>query len=232
MEQTMQTHLPFKVGQSIHNDGKKHCSDWFDFKIPQGEEFFHKGCGFAFACAASPSLKAKENNQTVVRSFLLDYYSTPNTWDTDESIQKVVRSINGWLNAQNQYSRQEEDNKQCKFVAVVLLENQAFVINVGGVPMYLFRNNSIDSDCFKTKLERPLGSSFICISQLTVQEISSGDVLILANSLLNEHICQSDLLAMIQKRDEDLNHTAFAIVKNIKHANLGALNSCALIEVL
>jgi len=228
----MQTYLPFNVGQCSHGGVRKEQHDWFDFKIPQGDELFQKGCGFAFACDVDHATNGRESAQTVVRSFLLDYFSTPNNWGVEESMQRVVRAINGWLNAQKQYSKNEDDTMLCKFAGLVFLNQRAFVINVGGVPMYLFRDNKINTECFDSNMARPLGSSFVCISEVFIQEIEKGDVLAMTNAALASKLSPLAFLELIQKRDEDLNHTACAMVnmaeKLGKHSGLSA----ALIEVL
>jgi uncharacterized C2H2 Zn-finger protein len=227
----MQTFLPVNVGQCSHSTDSKRCNDWFDFKIPQGNELLEKGAAFAFASDGVHPKDVLASVQTVVRSFLLDYFSTPKAWTAEESMQRVVRAMNGWMNAQNQYAKEGEVVAHCEFCGLVFHAGKAYIIRVGNTPIFIYRKADNQLTAITPCADRPLGESFLCLSDVMSSSLQSGDIIVISNRHLASLISTEDLLIHLQKRGDDLNHTAYAIVEQADKTSRLHVNSVGLIEI-
>lgn len=227
----MQTYLPVNVGQCSHSKFKQNCGDWFDFKIPQGNELVEKGACFALACDGVHPKNILASVQTVVRSFLLDYYSTPKAWGVEESAKRVVRAINGWMNTQNQNVKEGDLTTHCGFCGLVYLDGIAYVIRVGNVPVFIYRHSESTLTVLNACLDRQLGESFLCMSEVLSFQLESGDTIVVANNALANVLNRDEILVHIQKRSDDLNHTAYAMVEQAEKKMPVNLLSVGLIEI-
>ena len=89
----MQNGLPaITVGQYSCAGAKTRNDDSFGVLIPKGAELEHKGIAIAIADGMSSSEGAKVASETCIRSFLEDYYATPQSWNVKKSVAVVLKA--------------------------------------------------------------------------------------------------------------------------------------------
>src|SRR5215472_16213723 len=97
--------LRVSIGQ--HSDkGRKPANQDFHGAMTPGEPALSlKGVALALADGISSSLVARDAAESAVKSFLTDYYDTPDSWSVKTSAQRVIAAANSWLHAQSRRSR-------------------------------------------------------------------------------------------------------------------------------
>src|SRR6202012_284991 len=96
----------------------------------------------ALADGISSSEVSAVASESAVKSFLTDYYCTPDTWSVKTSAQRVIVATNSWLHAQNRQNRILEDKDRgyvCTFSAIVFRSATAHIFHIGDARIYRMR---------------------------------------------------------------------------------------------
>src|SRR5665213_3859096 len=94
--------LQINIGQHSIAGQKPRNDDSYGVVIPEDRTLETKGIAIAVADGMSSCASPKEASETCVRSFLEDYYATPESWTVKRSVATVLKAINGWLYSQGQ----------------------------------------------------------------------------------------------------------------------------------
>ena len=110
----MSRRLALSIGQHSDKGRKDTNQDFHGALIPQEPLLTLKGIAIALADGISTSDVSAIASESAVKSFLTDYYCTPDTWSVKTSAQRVVAAVNSWLHAQNGQSqyRYEKDEEE------------------------------------------------------------------------------------------------------------------------
>jgi len=116
--------------------------DSIGFIVPESDLMHSKGACFAIADGVSGSSDGLFASKNTIKSLLNDFYSTPTTWTIQESLNKVITSINLWI-----YNQSQTDKYQSSLAttlsALILRGNSYFIAHVGDTRIYLIRNKKI-----------------------------------------------------------------------------------------
>ena len=85
----LQGNLTFSVGQYSSAGVKADNEDAIGIRIPEGILLSTKGAAAIIADGVSAAEAGKEASETCVRNFLVDYFSTPDTWSVKKSTSQV-----------------------------------------------------------------------------------------------------------------------------------------------
>ena len=94
--------LDVSVGQHSIAGVKEKNQDFHGALTPEEPALSTKGTVIAIADGISSSKVSQIASETAIKSFLHDYYSTPESWSVKTSAQRVLSATNSWLYAQSQ----------------------------------------------------------------------------------------------------------------------------------
>jgi serine/threonine protein phosphatase PrpC/predicted Ser/Thr protein kinase len=195
--------LKISIGQHSERGRKESNQDFHGAMIPAEPVLSLKGVAVALADGISSSPVSRVASESAVKSFLLDYYCTPDSWSVKTSAQRVIDAANSWLHAQTRRGRDAYDADKgadkgyvCTLSALVIKSRTAHIFHVGDCRIYRVAGNSLEQltedhrvvvSSQQTYLGRALGVQPRV--ELDYQEVSlaTGDVLVLATDGVYEH---------------------------------------------
>src|SRR5690606_39455793 len=88
----MSSALTVTAGQFSDKGRKPLNQDFHGLRLPEPEQQHSKGIALAIADGVSSSEVSHIASETAVKSFLEDYFCTPDAWSVKQSGQRVLRS--------------------------------------------------------------------------------------------------------------------------------------------
>ncbi|TFV86740.1 bifunctional protein-serine/threonine kinase/phosphatase [Oxalobacteraceae bacterium OM1] len=197
--------------------------DFVGMVTPREPELSTKGLIAAIADGVSGSEGGREAAEYTVRGLLADYYATPDTWAVTQSLDKVLKSINGWIQQQAS-TRREMSGMATTLTALVLRGGFYHFAHVGDTRLYLLRGGTLtrlttdhvwDRPEMQHVLTRAVGlDSRLAIDQ-GMGELQPRDVFLLASdgvwSALTEYDITHTLSTLLQEAS-DADHVARVLV--------------------
>jgi serine/threonine protein phosphatase PrpC len=164
-------------------------------------------------------------SEVAVKSFLEDYYCTPDAWSVRTSAQRVLAAANSWLYAQTQRSQDRFDRERgyvCTLSAMVLKGTSAHLFHVGDSRIYRLNGEGLEQLTTdhrvwiseeESHLSRALGvAPHLEIDHQTLT-VEAGDVFILATDGVYEFARLADIADAIRRHAGDLDLAARNIVE-------------------
>ena len=130
--------LSISIGHSTHAGLRERNEDFVGMVTPNEPELSTKGLIAAIADGVSGNEGGREASEYTVRGLLTDYYATPDTWPVTQSLDKVIKAINSWVQKQGSV-RKELAGMATTLTAVVLRGNCYYFSHVGDTRLYLLR---------------------------------------------------------------------------------------------
>lgn len=140
----MHSQLNISLGQSSEKGIKDHNEDFYGAYIPEDSTLDNKGIACAIADGMGSCANAQEASEHCVKSFLNDYFSTPETWTVKTSGAKVLTAINNWLLSNG--NKDHANGMVTTFSAIVFKSTTAHIFHIGDSRIYRFRNNNNSCD--------------------------------------------------------------------------------------
>jgi serine/threonine protein phosphatase PrpC len=172
---------------SIAVPGKSN-EDFYGIVTAQEEpEAQSRGIAVAIADGVSGSGGGRLASETTVRSLLRDFYGAPISWNTAPTIDKVLRSVNDWLAAEN--ARNPELEGVVSTLTMMLFKgNYYHLAHVGDTRVYRKRGRvlkqlTIDHTWqrgdMRHVLKRAVGLDTHLVVDYTDGELVPGDVFVM-----------------------------------------------------
>jgi serine/threonine protein phosphatase PrpC len=140
----MKTQLKIHLGQSSDKGIKERNEDFYGAYIPEDSTLDNKGIACAIADGMGSCANAQEASEHCIKSFLNDYFSTPETWSVKSSGAKVLTAINNWLLSNG--NKDHANGMVTTFSAIVLKSTTAHIFHIGDSRIYRFRRNNKAGD--------------------------------------------------------------------------------------
>ncbi len=221
----MHNQLSVSVGEYSDKGRKEVNQDFHDICIPKEPQLSSKGIAIALADGISSSEVSQIASKTSVTSFLMDYFSTPESWSVKKSAQRVLNATNSWLYSQSQQAQYHYDKDRgyvCTFSAMILRSTTAYIFHVGDTRIYRLRGNSLEQlsedhrvhiSGEKSYLGRALGvDSDLKIDYDTLQ-LEEEDIFLFLTDGVYEYVSSDFIIYTLQKYQRDLSFAAKAIVE-------------------
>jgi protein phosphatase len=148
-----------------------------------------RGVAVAIADGVSGSGGGRLASETTVRSLLHDFYGAPPHWNFAVTIDKVLRSINDWLTAEN--ARNPEREGVVSTLTMMLFKgNCYFLAHVGDSRAYRKRGRELrqltidhtwQRGDMRHVLKRAIGLDTHLVVDCTEDELMPGDVFVMAS---------------------------------------------------
>lgn len=219
---------------------EKQNEDACGVMLPEKGMHNTKGIAAVIADGVSSSDNGYQASQLCLSSFLQDYYSTPESWSTRTSVQKVIGALNRWLYGRGMQQYQSEMGLVSTLSILILKSATAHIFHVGDTRIYRYRNGDLErlthdhrilSNNKKTFLSRAMGISPNIELDYKKTAIEKDDIYLLASDGLYEHLSEKFLTETISDQSVNLEQRANKISSQAK--SNGSLDdiTCQLIEV-
>ena len=203
---------------------------------PNDPELTTKGLIAAIADGVSGNDGGREASEYTVRGLLTDYYATPDTWPITQALDKVIKSINSWVQKQGSV-RPELAGMATTLTAVVLRGNCYYFSHVGDTRLYLLRGGALtrlttdhvwDRPEMQHVLTRAVGLDTRLAIDHGMGELRERDVLLLASDGVWSAMTEYDIthaLAAVAMGGNDAASCADALVNAALAA--GSMDNCS-----
>ncbi|WP_369599885.1 bifunctional protein-serine/threonine kinase/phosphatase [Hahella sp. SMD15-11] len=111
--------------------------------IPESPVIRRKGVVAVVADGVSASECGGEAAEVAVRTFVQDYYATPDTWRVKTSLARVVTALNRWLHGQSLRTLGEARGYVCTFSGVILKPGSLHVFHAGDSRVWRWRDGTL-----------------------------------------------------------------------------------------
>lgn len=101
-----------------------------------------KGYVAALADGVGGGENGGEAAESVVRGLLGDYYATPDTWEPNHAVARILAALNRWLHGQS-ISRRQPGGYACTLTALVFRGQRYCLAHVGDSRAYLLRAGAL-----------------------------------------------------------------------------------------
>ena len=216
--------LAISLGQHSDKGRKDANQDFYGALIPVQPMLRLKGIAIAIADGISSSSVSAIAAQSAIKSFLTDYYCTPDTWSVKTSAQRVIAATNAWCNAQSRASQYAEDRDRgyvCTLSVLVLKSTTAHIFHVGDSRVYRMAGSSLEQltndhritvSSAQSYLARALGANPEVEIDYATVAVERGDVFVLATDGVYEHASARFIAAAIARHSADLDGAARAVL--------------------
>jgi len=177
------------------------------YHTPSAQLLENKGIVGVIADGVSACEKAKEASNTCVQGFLSDYYSTPDSWSTENSAVKVISALNNWLYSQSM--RADEVSSMLSTLSILIIKsNTAHLFHVGDSRIYRLRDGvltqftkdhvlSVNKE--KTYLSRAIGFDLKVSVDYQTLDTKEGDQFLLTTDGVHDYLNHSLLEILMNK---------------------------------
>ncbi|PWC51652.1 protein kinase [Azospirillum sp. TSA6c] len=224
--------LRISIGQWSDKGRKETNQDFHGALIPVAPLLGMKGIAVALADGISTSLVSHIASESVVKSFLTDYYCTPESWSVRTAAQRVLAATNSWLHAQNRRSEYRYDQDRgyaCTLSALVLKSATAHLFHVGDSRIYRIAGRSLEqlTDDHRVVVSSEvsyLGRAMGVVPHVEIDcrelPVEPGDVFLLATDGVYEHVDAEFLISTIDRHPDDLDRAArFAVEEALRRGS-------------
>jgi serine/threonine protein phosphatase PrpC/predicted Ser/Thr protein kinase len=225
----MPSPLILSLGQASERGRKETNQDFHGARVPEGAALVLRGSAIALADGIGSSPVSHVASETAVRSFLSDYYETPETWSVKTAASRVIAATNSWLFAETRRNRHLHDPEGSRdrgyvttFSALVLRSRTAHIFHVGDARIARLGQRSLEVltedhrvvlSADESYLGRALGAAAHVEIDHHAVAIEGGDVFVLTTDGVHEHVRPEAIVAAIATHAGDLDRAAREIVR-------------------
>jgi serine/threonine protein phosphatase PrpC/ribosomal protein L39E len=221
----MSCQLQISIGQYSDKGRKESNQDFHGALVPEEPLLGMKGIAVVLADGISSSSVSQVASESAVKSFLMDYYCTSETWSVKTSAQRVIAATNSWLHAQTRrsYYRYDPDKGYvCTFSAIVFKATTAHLFHVGDCRIYRLADTSLEQltedhrvhvSSEQSYLGRGLGVNPDVEIDYQSCEIEKDDIFLLATDGVYEYVSQRLMADVVRSATDDLDGAARQIVE-------------------
>ncbi|WP_136417701.1 bifunctional protein-serine/threonine kinase/phosphatase [Herbaspirillum sp. ST 5-3] len=134
--------LSISIGHATRAGPRERNEDFVGMVTPNEPELSTKGFIAAIADGVSGNDGGREASEYTVRGLLADYYATPDTWPVTQSLDRVIKAINSWVQKQGS-ARAELSGMATTLTAVVLRGGYYYFSHIGDTRLYLLRGGAL-----------------------------------------------------------------------------------------
>ena len=221
----MTNELTISIGQCSLKGTKKINQDFHGALLPTGLTLTSKGIAVAIADGISSSSVSQIASESAIKSFLTDYYCTPETWTVKTSAQRVISATNSWAFAQTKRSQHAYDMDKgyvTTFSALVLKGTKAHIFHIGDSRIYRICGDGLEQLTTDHRLilsasENYLGRAIGMAPNVEIDyrqlNIAKDDIFILATDGVYDNIHQKFITKTIADHLDNLDDAANLIAQ-------------------
>jgi serine/threonine protein phosphatase PrpC len=219
----MARRLDITLGQCSERGRRATNQDFHGAVIPEGFDRDLKGIALAVADGISSSPVSAVAAETAVKSFLSDYYCTPETWAVQTAAERVIRATNSWLYGETRRCGAGLDLDRgyaCTLALVILKAHTAHLFHIGDTRILRVAGSTMEplTEDHRVILQgtaylgRALGvGPEVAIDYRSVP-LAEGDLLVVCTDGVYEHVAPKLMAEIIQAQLGDLQAAANRLV--------------------
>ncbi len=204
--------LRVRYGQATSAGLKPQNEDCLGIQIPERDLLATKGLVVVVADGVSAAEAGKDASEFCVKSFINDYFSTPETWEVKTAAHRVLVSLNRWLFSKGQSLADERRGYVSAMSALVLKGHSAHIFHVGDTRIYRLRAGALEpltqdhhtwissETCY---LSRAMGMGLNLDVDYRKTGMEPGDVLFFSTDGVHEHVKDADIAALLAEAKAD-----------------------------
>jgi serine/threonine protein kinase len=220
----MPRELRISIGQHSDKGRKATNQDFHGALTPTEPLLGLKGIAIVLADGISSSNVSQIASESTVKSFLTDYYCTPDSWSVKTSAYRVIAATNSWLHSQTRRSQNPYDKDKgyvCTMSAMVIKSTTAHIFHIGDSRIYRVMGNGLEQitndhrisiSADQSYLSRAMGVNQDIEIDYQALQVETGDVFLLATDGVYEHVDPRFMIAAINDNTGDLDGAARSIV--------------------
>lgn len=199
----------------------------------------HKGIAAVISDGVSAAEAGREAAELCVKSFLGDYFSTPETWTVETSARKVLGALNGWLYRKGSEFIEASHGYVCTLSILVLKSRTAYCFHVGDTRIYLFRrgklrqltrDHTVRVSASETYLGRAMGLDTKVEVDFSSTPLEVGDCFLLTTDGVHGFLSDARLAELLGA-DEPLETLAHRVIQAALDAGSDDNVTCQLARV-
>ncbi|CAN5209282.1 bifunctional protein-serine/threonine kinase/phosphatase [soil metagenome] len=199
--------LSIATGHATLAGLRERNEDFVGMVTPHEPELSSKGLIAAIADGVSGNEGGREASEYAVRGLLTDYYATPDTWPITQSLDRVIKATNSWIQRQGSV-RAELSGMATTLTSVVLRGRFYHFAHVGDTRLYLLRGGVLtrltsDHVWDRPEMQHVLTRAIGLDSRLAIDhgmgELKQNDVFLLATDGVWASMTEYDLTALLSE---------------------------------
>ncbi|MGH8475257.1 MAG: protein kinase domain-containing protein [Methylococcales bacterium] len=217
----MNPKLQVSIGQFSDPGIKPDNEDCYGFSECNDSRLVYKGIAVAISDGMSGSEGGKQASRACIIGFLSDYFSTPDSWSVEKSVQKILSATNSWLYS-NGHSRFESTKGLVATLSIVIFKsNTAYLFHIGDSRIYRLRENNLEQMTHDHRVSMPNGQSYLNRAMgiephldVDCRKVAcqKDDIFILTTDGVHDFIDLKTLKRRVLENQQDLEAGAKAIV--------------------
>ena len=224
----MSATLKVSSGQHSIAGVKDSNDDACGIRIPDAALLNTKGIAAVIADGMSGSEAGKEAAEACVSGFLADYFTTPESWSTGTSGEKVLTALNRWLYAQGHREYESVHPMVTTLSVLVIKSATAHLFHVGDTRIYrmrrgrlecLTRDHRVHVSEDKNYLSRAMGIELHMEIDYRSLPVEVGDIYLLTTDGVHDYVDDNTLAECLYGMESD---AAPAVAAIIGHARTNA----------
>lgn len=225
--------LSIHAAQYSEKGVKPSNDDSCAIRVTDGALLTTKGIVAAIADGVSSAAAGREAAEACVKGFVSDYFSTPESWTTKTSGQKVLGALNRWLYGRGQSCLGSGQGMLTTFSALVLKSTTAHLFHVGDSRIWRLREGELQcltrdhqtwGGAEQRFLSRAMGADLSVEIDYRSLPVELGDVYLLTTDGVHEFVGEKLLRELCQANADQPERAVRAIVtralENGSHDNV------------
>ncbi|MEP3332083.1 protein kinase [Sedimentitalea sp.] len=219
-DSTISSGVAVSMGQHADIGRKPRNDDFHGALEPDGDARVLKGITLAISDGISSSSNSREAAESAVKSLLIDYYATPDTWTVRTSATRVIAATNAWLHGQNGSLSDLNAGHVCTLSALILKGRDGHILHVGDSRVSrvsgdglepLTKDHRVVLSAEESYLGRALGIGADVDVDYHRVSLAVGDVFLLTTDGVHDFLAPGDM-ARLATAATDLDAAAKSIV--------------------
>ena len=214
--------LKIASGQHSNAGIKESNDDACGIRVPDAALLNTKGIAAVIADGMSGSEAGKEAAEACVAGFLADYFTTPESWSTETSGEKVLTALNRWLYGQGHREYESAQAMVTTLSVLVIKSATAHLFHVGDTRIYRMRNGRLE--CLtrdhrihiseeKNYLSRAMGIELHMEIDYRSLAGEQGDIYLLTTDGVHDYVDDNELAEYLYGMSADCDGVAGNIVE-------------------
>jgi len=233
--------LELELGQHSSAGRKAMNEDAIGIRVPDDALLSTKGAAAVIADGVSAAEAGREASQTCVTGFLSDYFSTPESWSVQHSVQQVLTALNRWLYSSGRGITDQRKGFISTLSAVVFKSQRAHVFHVGDSRIYRLRSGQLEQLTHdhsvaisegQTYLARAMGLDVKLDVDYQSVALEAGDLFLLSTDGIHDSLSHSQIQALLAGAGTELEASCVALTEAALNAGSEDNLSCQLLRVV
>ena len=240
MTEHLNGRLQLSVAQKSEKGRKEQNEDCIGIRLPEGSSLINKGALAVIADGVSAAEAGQEASHTAVQGILNDYYSTPDSWQTKTSANRVIAALNRWLYQQSHHQLGTDRGFVCTLSALVLKSRVGYVFHIGDTRIYRLRDGNLEPltrdhvtsiSKGKTYLARALGMDLNLDIDYRTVDLEVGDIFLLTSDGIHDYLRSRDIEKIVADNSHQLDRAVELLIEQASANDSPDNLSCQLVRV-